>query len=205
MFRTRHTPKSCVCSLIYIQPVIMPDMRCNAQPPVCELVYVYQLRVEWGGDINRSYGIYTWLERAVDTNNIGLVVMLLRYNVNMYLDGGFPLKRASCGGRDEILDLLIQAGIDVNVCYPEQASAIMCAIKAASVETVLKLFKAGAVYPRNALELAEGSVVDKKKKIDILINHKCKNSHLTDEQTLACEIHYRRTRYAQLTAGIRLH
>lgn len=166
-----------VCSLMYITSV----KSCTQYARM----YTIQLRVSLGCNINLQYNNFTWLELAIHKNDIPTVKLLLYYNANMYIDHGYPLRRASCGDRDEILTLLIQAGIDVNI-YGKGSSAINVAILSATVNTCKILVEAGAVYPGDVLDLARCSGVQRESKLAYFKNINFIGSgyalHLTQQQ-----------------------
>ena len=167
-------------SVVYMYPCTIPasvynihqDLRVKLDWCTRHYMYAIQLYIVLDNNINRNFDGYTWLERAVYWNDTRVVRMLIeKYNPDLNTDQGYSIHRASRCGYENMLDIMISAGADVNINSYRGPSAVVCAILHARVLSVSKLLAAGAVLPQNALYFAEQTHIDRDAKVCLIKNN----------------------------------
>ena len=124
-----------------------------------------------GMNPNIVYVDNTLLDYAVSRNNVQASARLISYGADLTTCGGRAVRYAAWDGFSEILDLLIQAGADVNLCNEDGVmyhSALYRALQYSTVDIVSKLLTAGALVPDNAVDLAQRSMYHRKEKVELL-------------------------------------
>lgn len=106
------------------------------------------------------------LSSAVMCNIITRTQLLIAHGADVNVDYGYPIRCAAYRNYDIILDILITAGADLNLCG-EYTPTITNAISRSPAKTVLKLLMAGAVPPRKCV-VEHLTYVDVKEKTEIL-------------------------------------
>ena len=95
------------------------------------------------------------LIKAIQKNYVSIVRFLLKHNVDPELDvEGIPLLVATQGGAQDIMELLVKHGVDINAVNKKGQTALMLAVKFSNVGMVKYLLDAGAkvdIVDRNGL------------------------------------------------------
>lgn len=110
----------------------------------------------------------TLLEQAVCLLRERHVELLIRYNADVNIGYGYPIRYASRVGHIEIINALITAGCDVNLHDGGGLTAIHHALEWKGTSVVSRLISAGAILPDGALSLARNSFVDSAKKVEFV-------------------------------------
>lgn len=155
--------------LLYTREYTLCVSLSDTQLPVCTV----QSLIEHGMPIDFRYDnrCPTFLQRSVMDKNVPLLKTLILYNVNVNACVGHAIRTAVWHNNEEMTDILIAAGADVNISAELKYHvnpAIVLAIDAASAVIVSKIIAAGAVFPKHALRMAKSARLDRKEKVAII-------------------------------------
>jgi len=125
-----------------------------------------------------DYKPYAWstlFEKSFYPVNSRRITLLMRYNADVNAGGGFPIRHAAWCNRLDIVEMLINAGADVNL-QTNGNTAILSALMWASHTIVSRLLQAGAILPEGALALARDSKIDTLLKVECIEKLVCNSS-----------------------------
>lgn len=134
----------------------------------CRNLYILQLAIAHNIDIEKKTHGNSLIVRAICCDNLLALNVLIMHGVNVNSDKGEPLRIAIRRRNVTIIDTLLRAGVDVNLTPPGGRCAFALAIEYTDINTVSKLFMAGAVIPYYALETTRITQIDKLAKIDFI-------------------------------------
>jgi len=109
----------------------------------------------------------TLVERSVSFKTTTCLELLIQYHADINCNDGAPIGFAVCRNRLDVVDVLIKAGVDVNL-HGRYLSIMSYAFMYASHTIVTRLLSAGATLPSNALKLVYKTKISKQLKIDFL-------------------------------------
>jgi len=110
------------------------------------------------------------IEESVSYKTTQCLELLIRYHADVDCDDGYPIRVAAYENRLDVVNVLIKAGADVNLCGFGK-SAISNAIMYANHTVFTQLLLAGATLPDNAMSLARRTKVDSQLKVGVLSRH----------------------------------
>lgn len=155
-----------VLPFVYGVPYSLSIMRNESQLPLRTI----QILLEYNMPVNYKTFVqsHTLLQTAIVSRNIDLLKILILYNVDLNSSEGHAIRHAAWFDNLEITDILIAAGVDVNVCPYSYDPAIIIALKSSTAEIVSQLIAAGATIPESVMYYAKHTKYYRQEKIAII-------------------------------------
>lgn len=153
----------CLVSLVYCINKDITVNECFRRRPLSCMIT--QLCLEHGMPTDYSYEFFTMLELGVYLKDTSVVSLLIHYGANVDVDTGYPIRHAYMTG-DDMFDILLAAGANVNLCPGYARTALGTAIAYSSALAVSKLLAAGAHITYFAAECCTG--IDRDEKIKLI-------------------------------------
>lgn len=149
-------------AVVYITPLCTYTVHTDLSTTIISIALALGMPVE----CRLSQTSDTLLSRAVYQIRTDTVKFLIANGAHVNASYGTPLMYAAHGNRNKILDILIQAGVNVNL----RPASINTAIAHASFKTLFKLILSGAILPYDALTTAHKTRIDMTEKV-YLVTH----------------------------------
>lgn len=127
--------------------------------------------VSLGVPINLAHQVSTLLENAAYRGNARTVKMLLQEGADPHVFGNYPIIIATLKDHQDVVDVLIAVGVDVNRRRPRCYSPLSHAVSKGTLETVSKLLSAGAVVTPETVTIARRPGADNAHKLSLLLEH----------------------------------